>query len=99
MGAEGAPGRLCAGRDGRDAAKASFHSVWRKTMQHGRLWAATLALAMAGTTLAWASAADYSWPNNIPPGAKTRLEPLPLSPTGQPVPGFPKGPPAASPDV
>lgn len=31
--------------------------------------------------------------------ARTLLQPLPLSPTGQPVPGFPNGAPASSPDV
>ena len=31
--------------------------------------------------------------------AKSLMEPLPLSPTGQPVPGFPQGAPASSPDV
>jgi ribose transport system substrate-binding protein len=30
--------------------------------------------------------------------AKSLLQPLPLSPTGQPVPGYPKGAPASSPD-
>ncbi|MDQ0393261.1 substrate-binding domain-containing protein [Labrys monachus] len=68
-------------------------------MKHKALWAAALTLSMAGTALASAGAADYSWPNNIPPEAKALLEPLPLSPTGQPVPGYPKGPPAVSPDV
>ena len=31
--------------------------------------------------------------------AKALMEPLPLSPRGQPVPGFPEGPPASPPDV
>jgi ribose transport system substrate-binding protein len=31
--------------------------------------------------------------------AKSLMEPLPLSPTGQPVPGFPEGAPASSPDI
>ena len=46
-----------------------------------------------------ASAEDYKWPNNIPPEAKQLMEPLPLSPTGQAVPGFPNGAPAVSADV
>jgi len=46
-----------------------------------------------------ALAADYKWPDNIPPEATELLKPLPLSPRGQPVPGFPDGPPAVSPDV
>ena len=45
-----------------------------------------------------ASAEDYKWPNNIPPEAKQLMEPLPLSPTGQAVPGFPNGAPAVSAD-
>ena len=46
-----------------------------------------------------ASAEDYKWPNNIPPEAKQLMEPLPLSPTGQAVPGFPNGAPAVSADA
>ena len=38
------------------------------------------------------------WPNNIPPEAKQLMEPLPLSPTGQVVPGGPNGAPAVSAD-
>jgi ribose transport system substrate-binding protein len=45
-----------------------------------------------------ATAADYKWPNNIPPKAKQLMEALPLSPTGQAVPGFPNGAPAVSAD-
>ena len=46
-----------------------------------------------------ASAAEYKWPDNIPPEAKQLMEPLPLSPTGQAVPGFPDGAPAVSADA
>jgi ribose transport system substrate-binding protein len=46
-----------------------------------------------------ALADNYSWPNNIPPAAKALMAPLPLSPTGQVVPGYPKGAPASSPDA
>jgi ribose transport system substrate-binding protein len=60
---------------------------------------AAFAAAIAGAAASSALAGDYSWPDNIPPEAKALLEPLPLSPTGQPVPGYPKGPPAVSPDV
>lgn len=64
-----------------------------------RIASLTAALALSVATAAPALAQDYSWPNNIPPEAKALLEPLPLSPRGQPVPGFPDGPPAASPDA
>jgi ribose transport system substrate-binding protein len=46
-----------------------------------------------------AMADSYSWPDNIPPAAKALMEPLPLTPTGQVVPGYPNGAPASSPDV
>lgn len=56
--------------------------------------AGMLAMAMP------ASAADaYSWPDNIPPAAKALMQPPPLSPFGQKVPGYPQGAPASSPDV
>lgn len=45
---------------------------------------------------AMAFAGEYSWPDNIPPEAKALMEPLPLSPTGQVVPGYPDGAPTAS---
>ena len=61
----------------------------------GTLMATALALGGAGS----AAAADYKWPDKIPPEATDLLKPLPLTPHGQPVPGFPDGPPAASPDV
>ncbi|AMY04020.1 substrate-binding domain-containing protein [Mesorhizobium ciceri] len=56
--------------------------------------AAALALTLSGLAASSARADD-----TIPPEAKALLEPLPLSPRGQPVPGFPDGPPAVSPDV
>ena len=53
-------------------------------------WMTTaLALAVLATGALRASAADYKWPDNIPPEAKQLLEPPPLSPTGQAVPGYP----------
>jgi ribose transport system substrate-binding protein len=58
--------------------------------------ALTLALVAAGPMRA--SAEDYKWPNNIPPEAKQLMEPLPLSSTGQVVPGFPNGAPPVSAD-
>jgi ribose transport system substrate-binding protein len=64
-----------------------------------RIASLTAALALSVATAAPALAQDYSWPDKIPPEAKALLEPLPLSPRGQPVPGFPDGPPAASPDA
>ncbi|TCR69233.1 substrate-binding domain-containing protein [Rhizobium sp. BK376] len=60
---------------------------------------AAIALALASTCAARASAADYKWPDNIPPEAKALMEPLPLSPTGQAVPGYPNGAPAVSADT
>lgn len=68
-------------------------------MRYRGLYMAAFAAAIAGAAASSALAGDYSWPDNIPPEAKALLEPLPLSPTGQPVPGYPKGPPAVSPDV
>jgi ribose transport system substrate-binding protein len=60
-------------------------------------------LAIAAASLALMSssamAQSYSWPNNIPPDAKALMAPLPLTPTGQVVPGYPNGAPASSPDV
>ena len=61
--------------------------------------AALLAVSVAGTLASRAMAADYSWPDNIPPESKALMEPLPLSPKGQVVPGFPDGAPAVSADV
>ena len=58
--------------------------------------AAALMLATMGGS---ALADNYSWPDNIPPAAKELMTPLPLTPTGQIVPGYPNGAPAASPDV
>jgi ribose transport system substrate-binding protein len=55
---------------------------------------ALVAMTIAGT----AGAQDYKWPDNIPPEAKAMMEPMPLSPRGQAVVGFPDGPEAASPD-
>ena len=55
---------------------------------------ALVAMAIAGS----AGAQDYKWPDNIPPEAKAMMEPMPLSPRGQPVVGFPDGPDASSPD-
>lgn len=60
---------------------------------------AAIALAFASTGAVHASAADYKWPDNIPPEAKALMEPLPLSPTGQVVPGYPDGAPAVSADT
>ncbi|CDX30392.1 ABC-type sugar transport system periplasmic component-like protein [Mesorhizobium sp. ORS 3359] len=63
-------------------------------MHYRGLMAAALAVALSGMAASSAIADDA-----IPPEAKALLEPLPLSPRGQPVPGFPDGPPAVSPDV
>ncbi|MBZ9869867.1 substrate-binding domain-containing protein [Mesorhizobium sp. BR1-1-9] len=63
-------------------------------MHYRGFMAAALAVALSGLAASSAIADD-----TIPPEAKALLEPLPLSPRGQPVPGFPDGPPAVSPDV
>ena len=63
-------------------------------MHYRGFMAAALAVALSGMAASSAIADD-----TIPPEAKALLEPLPLSPRGQPVPGFPDGPPAVSPDV
>jgi ribose transport system substrate-binding protein len=56
-----------------------------------RITTTALTLAIVAAAPMRASAEDYKWPNNIPPEAKQLMEPLPLSPTGQAVPGFPNG--------
>ncbi|WP_082583400.1 substrate-binding domain-containing protein [Mesorhizobium sp. Root695] len=68
--------------------------IGRNKMHYRGFMAAALALALSGLAASSALADD-----TIPPEAKALLEPLPLSPRGQPVPGFPDGPPAVSPDV
>lgn len=60
--------------------------------------AGSTALAIAAFAGA-AAAADYKWPDSIPPEATELLKSPPLSPRGQPVPGFPEGPPATPADV
>ncbi len=57
---------------------------------------AALALTLAGRA---AIAADYHWPDKIPPEATDLMKPLPLTPRGQVVPGFPEGPDAVAPDT
>jgi len=57
-----------------------------------------MAIGISSIGITTSMAGDYSWPDNIPPAAKTLMQPLPLSPYGQVVPGFPKGAPAVSPD-
>lgn len=65
--------------------------------RRGLLMSAT---ALAMTWLATAAMAeDYKWPDKIPPEATELLQAPPLSPRGQPVPGFPEGPPATASDV
>jgi ribose transport system substrate-binding protein len=68
----------------------------------GQAWAVRYAGVTLGLSLALAAeaaqSADYKWPDNIPPDAKAMMEPMPLSPRGQAVLGFPEGPEAASPD-
>ncbi len=63
-----------------------------------KLTTTALTLALIAAAPIGASAADYKWPDSIPPEAKQLMEPLPLSPTGQAVPGFPNGAPAVSAD-
>ena len=63
-----------------------------------RVMTTALTLALMAAAPMRATAADYKWPNNIPPEAKQLMEPLRLSPTGQAVPGFPNGAPAVSAD-
>src|ERR1700754_4606445 len=53
------------------------------------VWLAASALAVVCGFLATAWAED----------ARTLMEPLPLSPSGQPVPGYPEGAPASPPDA
>ena len=57
-----------------------------------------LPIAAAVTMATSAMAQDYKWPDNIPPDAKALMEPMPLSPRGQAVVGYPDGPDASSPN-
>ncbi len=57
------------------------------------------AFAVAALVATTALAQEYHWPDKLPPEATELLQSPPLSPHGQPVPGFPDGPPAVSPDV
>src|SRR4051794_8087177 len=68
----------------------------RAVRRAGATLGVSLALALAAGT---ARSADYKWPDDIPPEAKAMMEPMPLSPRGQAVVGFPDGPEAASPDA
>jgi ribose transport system substrate-binding protein len=58
-----------------------------------------VALGAGFALAAGASAQQYQWPEKLPPESVKLMEPLPLSPHGQPVVGFPEGPTAASPEV
>ncbi len=51
----------------------------------GSLMATALMTGCAGTAVA----AEYKWPDKLPPEAIDQLKPLPLTSHGQPVPGFP----------
>lgn len=68
--------------------------------KNGAAFTRRLALVAAATAISITSAyaEDYKWPTNIPPDAKAMMKPMPLSPRGQAVVGFPEGPEAASPD-
>jgi ribose transport system substrate-binding protein len=68
-----------------------------KKMQ--RMSAVSMAALLLSLSAGAVFAEDYKWPDKIPPAAADLLKPPPLSPRGQPVPGFPDGPPATSPDV
>ncbi len=65
-----------------------------KTMQ--RILSIVLVIGLGCILHTTAMAGEYSWPDNIPPEARTLMEPLPLSPRGQAVPGYPDGPPSVS---
>jgi ribose transport system substrate-binding protein len=60
---------------------------------------ATAAFTFGLAVSASAIAQQYSWPDKLPPESTALMEPLPLSPHGQPVVGFPEGPVASSADV
>ncbi len=68
-------------------------------MKVHRISAGVTALALSALIATSVTAQQYHWPDNIPPEATDLLKSPPLSPRGQPVPGFPDGPPATSPDV
>jgi ribose transport system substrate-binding protein len=65
-----------------------------KTMK--KVLSLALAAGFGCAIIGSAVAAEYSWPDNIPPEAKALMQPLPLSPRGQVVPGYPDGAPAVS---
>lgn len=64
-----------------------------------RLSLGVTAIALLALVATPITAQQYQWPDKIPPEAIELLKSPPLSPRGQPVPGFPDGPPATSPDV
>ena len=66
------------------------------THNRARKWLLVAAAMMMMATSVFAQ--DYKWPDNIPPEAKAMMDPMPLSPRGQAVVGYPNGPDAASPD-
>lgn len=62
----------------------------------------SIGLCMLATSALISSASmaqDYTWPDKLPPESTELMQPLPISPHGQPVPGYPDGPQATSPDV
>ena len=68
-------------------------------MKVHRISIGVTALALSALIATSVTAQQYHWPDKIPPEAIELLKSPPLSPRGQPVPGFPDGPPATSPDV
>ena len=68
-------------------------------MKAHRVSVGVTALALSTLIATSVTAQQYHWPDKIPPEAVELLKSPPLSPHGQPVPGFPDGPPATSPDV
>ena len=59
----------------------------------------SLATRLGATAIAFAAAWAGGAAAEMPPEAAALMEPLPLSPRGQPVPGYPDGAPASSPDI
>ncbi len=55
--------------------------------------------AIAALFTSGALAQQFQWPDKLPPESTELMKPLPMSPRGQPVVGFPDGPPASSADV
>ncbi|MDR3494521.1 MAG: substrate-binding domain-containing protein [Ancalomicrobiaceae bacterium] len=68
-------------------------------MKLSRLSLGLAVLASSCLIVPGVQAQQYHWPDKIPAESAELMKPLPMSPHGQPVPGYPDGPIAVAPDV